>query len=250
MVLSSLGLIKLKPFDEWTSTSNKILTDLNTYNAKVKDFIKVEDADKDIKNANSFGDENKTQENPDDGFGNGFGDGGENSEVAESSDNGFGDGFGDGSKTPSETTAESTNDGFGDGFGDGGESSDDGFGDGFSEGEESSNTSGTTQSDDGFGNGFSDESSVNTEVIESQSTPKTTINSNNAYHLIAGSFKDETSANKFARKITKQGYTPEIVEKSSEKYFVTYFSFNSKKEALKKLKQLTSNNVQTWLYKK
>ena len=67
------------------------------------------------------------------------------------------------------------------------------------------------------------------------------------YHLIAGAFVEESNAKKFNNSLINLNFDSKILVSDNGFYRVSYFSFNTKEEALIELEKIKRNNKSAWI---
>ncbi|MEA3317088.1 MAG: SPOR domain-containing protein, partial [Bacteroidota bacterium] len=84
-----------------------------------------------------------------------------------------------------------------------------------------------------------------------ESKEKSSKNIYNKFYIIAGSFKLERNAKKFAAELEKKGYSAEVIYFNNNLYRISIDVFNNESEALKELYKIRAkNNLKSvWLYK-
>ncbi|MBN2681054.1 MAG: PQQ-binding-like beta-propeller repeat protein [Bacteroidales bacterium] len=86
------------------------------------------------------------------------------------------------------------------------------------------------------------------ETTTTTTTTTTTISSGYKYHIIAGSFSIKENAVKFSAKLKSQGFDSEMFGPRKNFWYVPYYSFATKQEALAKLKEVHSTtNKEAWI---
>jgi len=72
-----------------------------------------------------------------------------------------------------------------------------------------------------------------------------------AYYVVAGSFLIPGNAERQKEQLQKKGYSPLIIQKNNEFFYVTLQSFDTEEKAMNEMKQLTSQlHLPLWVLKK
>lgn len=70
------------------------------------------------------------------------------------------------------------------------------------------------------------------------------------YHVIAGCFSNVSNANHLVSDLNKQGYSSKMIGKNEQGlYMVTYQTYSSQSDALRKLNDLDAEGVSSWVRK-
>ncbi len=87
------------------------------------------------------------------------------------------------------------------------------------------------------------------EASEQARTDNTTEPSNETglrHHIVAGSFQDRESAEKFRKSLVKEGYDAKIVGKRNDMFTVSFGSFDNKQDAMELVSLLAAKNKSGW----
>ncbi len=87
------------------------------------------------------------------------------------------------------------------------------------------------------------------EVEREEAQQHTEIATGNNYHIIGAAFGVKGNADRYVSTMIGKGYSARIIGQNNELYYVSIESFKTKKEALKRLDEVSDEFVRAWVYK-
>ena len=87
-------------------------------------------------------------------------------------------------------------------------------------------------------------------IVEEQPMTPSTVDVNQGFHLITGSFQNKDFAERFSAKMTAEGNSASVIGPNNGFYLISIGSFSSEVEAKKELQNKKGTYPNVWIYKK
>ena len=92
---------------------------------------------------------------------------------------------------------------------------------------------------------------VATPVVVAQTVPSPPVTQTGNYYIVAGSFLKPGNADRQKAELEKKGYSPRIIRKNDDFFYVTLQSFDSKETARVEMRKLARDlDLPLWVMKK